>query len=376
MEKNTENIISNFFRNQCNEEQLETLLNFISKENNYDIFNEYVKINHLSNLLMNQFDKTSLLQEIEARIKKSKKRSIIKRYTQNTVIVAAVFFGIIGIIGIVNFLNYERLLIESENIVLTKSNGEKIIIDSKKIQAEKLEGLIIPKTNTLSYKKDTISKSFVKNTINVPYGKRFKLRLSDGTTVHLNSGSTFTFPISFIDGMDRVVHLSGEAFFDVAKDDLNLFKVYSTGSLAEVYGTKFNFRNYDEDNFSEIILTEGSLGVLNTINQSEIIIIKPGVKAKVDYVEGQIELSNVNTVLYTSWIDGRIIFRDESIYNMITKLERIYNVIIINNNDYLKEVFVNATFLTEEESIEDVLEYLGEIYEVDYQILNNKIIIN
>ena len=131
-----------------------------------------------------------------------------------------------------------------------------------------------------------------------------------------------------------------------------------------------------EDNFSEIILTEGSLGVLNTINQSEIIIIKPGVKAKVDYAEGQIELSNVNTVLYTSWIDGRIIFRDESIYNMITKLERIYNVIIINNNDYLKEVFVNATFLTEEESIEDVLEYLKEIYEIDYQIINDKIIIN
>ena len=373
MEKNIENIISKFFRNQCNEEQLETLLNFISKENNYNIFNEYVKINHISNFSMNQFDKASLLKEIESRIKKSKKRSIFKHYTQNTIIVAAVF---IGIIGIAKFLNYERLLIESQNIVLTKSNGEKIIIDSKKIESEKLEGLVTPKTNTLAYKKDTISKSFVKNTINVPYGKRFKLELSDGTTVHLNSGSTFTFPVSFIDGSDRVVHLSGEAFFDVAKDNLNLFKVYSTGSLAEVYGTKFNFRNYEEDNFSEIILTEGSLGVMNTIDQSEIIIIKPGDKAKVDYAEGQIELTKVNTVLYTSWIDGRIIFRDESIYNMLTKLERIYNVIIINNNKHLKEVFVNATFLTEEESVEDVLEYLGEIHEVDYQILNNKIIIN
>ena len=373
MEKNIENIISNFFRNQCNEEQLETLLNFISKESNYYIFNEYVKINHLSNLLMNQFDKASLLQEIEARIKKTKKRSIIKHYTQNIAIVAAVFLGIVGIASI---LNYERLLIESENIVLTKSNGEKIIIDSKKIEAENLEGLISTKSFTLSYQKDTISKSFVKNTINVPYGKRFKLKLSDGTTVHLNSGTTFTFPVSFIDGMDRVVHLSGEAFFEVAEDNLNSFKVHSTGSLAEVYGTKFNFRNYEEDNYSEIILTEGSLGVMNTIDQSEILIIKPGDKAKVDYAKGQIELTKVNTVLYTSWVNGRIIFRDESIQNMIPKLERIYNVIIINNNKYLKEVFVNATFLTEQESVEDVLEYLGEIYEVDYQILNNKIIIN
>ena len=373
MEKNIENIISIFFRNQCNEEQLETLLNFISNENNYNVFNEYIKINYLSNHLMNQFDKESLLQEIEGRIKKSKKRSIYKKNTQIVTIVAAVFLVMIGISKI---LNHERLLIESENIVLTKSNGEKIIIDSKKIEAEKLEGLVSPKTNILSYKKDTISKSFVKNTINVPYGKRFKLKLSDGTQVHLNSGSSFTFPVSFIDGMDRVVHLSGEAFFDVAKDNLNSFKVFSTGSLAEVYGTKFNFRNYEEDNSSEIILTEGSLGVMNTIDQSEIVIIKPGDKAKVDYAEGKIELTKVNTVLYTSWIDGRIIFRDESLYNILTKLERIYNVIIINNNHHLKEVYVNATFLTEEESVEDVLEYLGRIHEVDYQILNNKIIIN
>jgi hypothetical protein len=373
MEKNIENIISNFFRNQCDENQLEHLLNFISIENNYNIFNEYVKINHLSNLSMSQFDKASLLQEIEGRIKESKKRSLIKNYIKKSIIVAAVFMGIIGI---ATFLNNESLIIESENIVLTKSNGEKIIIDTQKIEVDKLEGLVSPKTNTLTYKKDTISKSFVENTIDVPYGKRFKLKLSDGTIVHLNSGSTFTFPVSFIEGMDRVVHLSGEAFFDVARDNLNLFKVYSTGSLAEVYGTKFNFRNYEEDNFSEIILTEGSLGVMNTTDQSEIVIIKPGDKAKVDYSEGHIKLTKVNTVLYTSWIDGRIIFRDESLFNMMRKLERIYNVIIIINNKYLKEVFANATFLTDEESIEDVLEYLKEIYEIDYQIINDKIIIN
>lgn len=380
MKKNIENIISNFFRNNISEEELEILLNFILKDKNYKLFDEYVQINFLSNLSMNQLDKTSLINELESRIKKSKKQATYKLLTKNLMRVAAVF---IGIIGVAYYLNYERILIESKNIILTTSSGEKIILDSEankrstnKTSLDKLEGLVNSETNALVYEKDVALKALIKNTIKVPYGKRFKLTLSDGTIVHLNSGSLFTYPVSFIEGMDREVHVSGEAFFDVHSDSLHPFKVYSTGSSAEVFGTKFNFKNYEEDNFSEIILTEGSLGVKNTLDNSEVVIIKPGDMAKVEYSRGKIELSKVNTVLYTSWIDGRIIFRNENINNMIIKLERIYDVIIINNNIELNKMFINATFLTEKETIQDVLDYLTEIHKIDYQIMNNKIIIN
>jgi len=380
MEKNIKNIILKFFRNNISEEELEILLNFILKDKNYKLFDEYVQINFLSNLSMNQLDKTSLINELESRIKKSKKQAAYKLLTKNLMRVAAVF---IGIIGVAYYLNYEKILIESKNIILTTSSGEKIILDSKKntkgrskISLEKLEGLVNSKTNALVYQKDAALQALIKNKIKVPYGKRFKLILSDGTTVHLNSGSLFTYPVSFIEGMDREVHVSGEAFFDVHSDSLHPFKVYSTGSSAVVFGTKFNFKNYEEDNFSEIILTEGSLGVKNTIDNTEVVIIKPGDMARVDYSLGKIELSKVNTVLYTSWVDGRIIFRNENINNMIIKLERIYDVIIINNNIELNKMFINATFLTEKETIQDVLDYLVKIYNIDYQIMNNKIIIN
>jgi hypothetical protein len=380
MSKNIENIISKFFRNSISNEELELLLNFILEDENYDLFNEYVQINYLSNLSMNQSDKTSLINEIESRIKKSKKQAAFRLLTKNLMRVAAVF---VGIIGVVYYLNYENILIESKSIILTTSSGEKIILDSEankrsktKISFEKLEGLVNSETNSLVYEEDVTLKKLVKNTIKVPYGKRFKLTLSDGTTVHLNSGSVLTYPVSFIEGTEREVHISGEAFFDVISDSLNSFKVHSIGSTAEVYGTKFNFKNYEEDNFSEIILTEGSLGVKNTLDDSKVIVIKPGDKARVNYSQGKIELSKVNTVLYTSWVNGRIIFRNENINNMITKLERIYDVIIINNNVELNKMFINATFLTEKESIDDVLEYLVRIYNVDYQIMNNKIIIN
>ena len=372
MDNYIENIILKFFNDDCSSIELEELLDFILIEENYAIFKDYVNINHFATMTLNKFDKSSLINELETRIKKEKRTTKIKSYKQ-FLLVAAMFICVFGLSYLADF---NKINADSKNIILTTSSGQKVILDADEIQLKKLDGIVETKSNTLVYNKDENLESFVKNTIDVPYGKRFKLNLSDGTLVYLNSGSSFTYPVSFIDGIDREVFLSGEAFFDVSSDSLNTFKVVSTGSYVEVYGTKFNFKDYKEDNFSEVILTEGSLGVKNTISNSETIVLRPGDKAKVNYAGEGVEIKEVNTMLYTSWIDGRIIFRDENINNMITKLERIYDVVIINNNDKLNNEYINATILTETESIENVLDYLEEIYNLKYKIINNKIIIN
>jgi hypothetical protein len=373
MDNYIENIILKFFNDDCSSIELEELLDFILIEENYAIFKDYVNINHFATMTLNKFDKSSLINELETRIKKEKRTNKIKSYKQSLLLVAAVFICVFGLSYLADF---NKIDTDSKNIILTTSSGQKVILDADEIRLKKLDGIVETKSNTLVYNKDENLETFVKNTIDVPYGKRFKLNLSDGTMVYLNSGSSFTYPVSFIDGIDREVFLSGEAFFDVSSDSLNTFKVVSTGSYVEVYGTKFNFKDYQEDNFSEVILTEGSLGVKNTISNSETIVLRPGDKAKVNYAGEGVEIKEVNTMLYTSWIDGRIIFRDENINNMITKLERIYDVVIINNNDKLNDEYINATILTETESIENVLDYLEEIYNLKYKIINNKIIIN
>ena len=373
MDNYIENIILKFFNDDCSSIELEELLDFILIEENYAIFKDYVNINHFATMTLNKFDKSSLINELETRIKKEKRTNKIKSYKQSLLLVAAVFICVFGLSYLADF---NKIDTDSKNIILTTSSGQKVILDTDEIQLKKLDGIVETKSNTLVYNKDENLETFVKNTIDVPYGKRFKLNLSDGTLVYLNSGSSLTYPVSFIDGIDREVFLSGEAFFDVSSDSLNTFKVVSTGSYVEVYGTKFNFKDYQEDNFSEVILTEGSLGVKNTISNSETIVLRPGDKAKVNYAGEGVEIKEVNTMLYTSWIDGRIIFRDENINNMITKLERIYDVVIINNNDKLNDEYINATILTETESIENVLDYLEEIYNLNYKIINNKIIIN
>ena len=373
MDNYIENIILKFFNDDCSSIELEELLDFILIEENYAIFKDYVNINHFATMTLNKFDKSSLINELETRIKKEKRTNKIKSYKQSLLLVAAVFICVFGLSYLADF---NKIDTDSKNIILTTSSGQKVILDANEIQLKKLDGIVETKSNTLVYNKDENLETFVKNTIDVPYGKRFKLNLSDGTLVYLNSGSSLTYPVSFIDGIDREVFLSGEAFFDVSSDSLSTFKVVSTGSYVEVYGTKFNFKDYQEDNFSEVILTEGSLGVKNTISNSETIVLRPGDKAKVNYAGEGVEIKEVNTMLYTSWIDGRIIFRDENINNMITKLERIYDVVIINNNDKLNDEYINATILTETESIENVLDYLEEIYNLNYKIINNKIIIN
>lgn len=260
------------------------------------------------------------------------------------------------------------------NIQIITEDGESTIVDKK----GKLVG--IQKGNVLNYNSvtsDLDSSKPIYNELTIPYGKTFKLVLSDGTTIHLNAGSSIKYPVKFIEGTQREVFLKGEAFFDVIKNANHPFVVNVNDLNVRVLGTKFNVSSYPEDRNINTVLVEGSVALHDKddiYNASTAFLLEPGCKGEWNPDSKETTMSKVDTNEYTSWLEGRMIFRNAPFKIIRKKLERKYNVSIKNNNKILEERTYNAVF--DIESIEQVLRTLNEIYSIEYTIDKNEIIIN
>jgi hypothetical protein len=280
-----------------------------------------------------------------------------------------------------NSLNTPKInpVINSDEITLQLENGEiQVISEGKKSQVTNANGQVIGNQNgnKIAYDTETSIEELVYNTLKIPNGKRFELQLSDGTIVHLNSGTTLKYPVKFIAGENRQVFLDGEAFFDVAKDKKHPFVVNADRLNVRVLGTHFNVSSYPEDDLADVVLVEGSVGMYNAseqFNADKNTILKPGYKGSFNKNNSRINTKEVNTDMYTSWMNGGLMFRDMSFNNICKKLERRYDVIIINKNNKLANEKFNASF--GDKPIEKVLTYFKDVYGFDYTTKNNVITI-
>ncbi|MGY5355871.1 FecR family protein [Wenyingzhuangia sp. IMCC45467] len=268
----------------------------------------------------------------------------------------------------------------SSDIALILENGEtKALNEYVNFTVIKNKGrAIVNQTgNQISYKNVTLAqKTSVYHKLCVPYGKTFNIVLSDGTKVHLNSGTVLKFPQQFIAGQKRTVFLEGEAYFEVAKDSLHPFIVNANNMDVTVLGTKFNVSTYHHPNEVHTVLVEGSVSLSNHKEPQKNTLLKPGYKATWNTETQNINIAKVNPQLYTSWMNGELVFNDVTFKQMIKKLERTYNINIVNNHGLLESKMFNARFSIKIESIEDVLSSIGELYPLTYEKEENKIIIN
>lgn len=271
-------------------------------------------------------------------------------------------------------------IINSSDITLQLENGEiQVISEGKKSQVADAEGHIVGNQNgnKIAYDTKTSIEKLVYNTLKIPNGKRFELELSDGTVVHLNSGTTLKYPVKFIAGENRQVYLDGEAFFDVAKDKKHPFIVNADKLNVRVLGTHFNVSSYPEDDMTDVVLVEGSVGMYTAnenFNAAKNTILKPGYKGSFNKNSSQIAAKEVNTDMYTCWINGGLAFRNISFINICKKLERRYDVNIVVKNQKLANEKFNARFA--DKSIEEVLSYFDDAYGFNYNRKNNTITIN
>lgn len=204
-------------------------------------------------------------------------------------------------------------------------------------------------------------------TISTPPGVKSRAQLPDGTKVWLNSETSLRYPSSFASN-ERNVKLTGEAYFEVAKDKCRPFRVDLGKIGIEVVGTTFNVIHYENEKQTEVILTSGKIKLLElngnkTHSATE---MDPGQKAIYRESDRNLSLQQVDTEKYTSWIDGRLIFRDDKMIEVIKKLNRWFNVKIEIADPEIAQYIYTATF--KDETIEQILYLIKRTSPIEYTI--------
>jgi transmembrane sensor len=166
------------------------------------------------------------------------------------------------------------------------------------------------------------------NQIIIPYGKRSGITLADGSHIWLNSGSQLSYPSEF-GSNSREVFLTGEAFFDISTDASRPFYVTTKDIRIRVLGTCFNVSSYTEDNFSQTVLLRGKVSVSQNKVFSKSLQLEPGERFTYDKSKNTFARDNVDIKLFSSWVDGFLIFENEPTTEIFKKLERYYNQQII-----------------------------------------------
>lgn len=384
--KESENLIIKYLSRTANITDLDKLNDWIASPENQSVFKTYVRTHFAIILAMEDPDQDKIRKLLLKKIRKERPGAFGHRFKSvlKYAAIAIVFLGL-GLLVQQDIFNRNRgqLVVPREDaITLQLENGDiEIIAEDSRSTVIKTNGRVVGRKvgRQLVYEDDKAISKLIYNTLSVPNGKRFNIRLSDGTLVHLNARSSMKYPVRFINDSIRQVSLTGEAYFDIVHDDQQPFVVKAHGVDVKAYGTQFNVTNYREDRNMEVVLVEGSVSLTESGKPEKVrkeFFLKPGFMGSFHKTEKDITSKKVNTRLYTSWMDGNLVFRNTLFENIVRKLERHYNVIIINNNQKLAGERFNATIETDRETIEQVFNYFNKVYDIEYRILENKIIID
>jgi transmembrane sensor len=213
----------------------------------------------------------------------------------------------------------------TDGAILTLSDGSKILLDSLNNGALKEDnGLkITKKGNQIIYDELKAKSEMVYNTMSTPRGRQFQLVLSDGSKVWLNAASSIRFPTVF-NGNERKVQVTGELYFEVAKNPSKPFKVVTNGTEIEVLGTHFNVDSYDD--VIKTTLLEGSVKV-KAGNRTGF--LKPGQQAQTS-TGADIRTSNtVDLEQVMAWKNGRFAFENVNLETIMNQISRWYDVDVV-----------------------------------------------
>ena len=259
--------------------------------------------------------------------------------------------------------------------VLTLGDGSTIVLDDAKNGALTQQGhtKVLKHNGKLTYDPaNTKNDEIVYNTISTPRGGQYQIELPDGSQVWLNAVSSLRFPIAFA-GKERRVEVTGEAYFEVAKNATMPFKVVivtpaGNGTEIEAIGTEFNIMAYNDEAAVKTTLLEGSV----KINQdSKPVLLKPGQQARLQDKSIKI-IDNIDTEEVVAWKNGYFQFTSANLQQVMRQIARWYDVDINYEGKVPERRFGGK--ISRDNNASEVLKVL-ELSKVKFRIEDKKIIV-
>lgn len=210
-----------------------------------------------------------------------------------------------------------------------------------------------------------IQSNFSDIVVEAPLGSKTKLTLPDGSTVWLNAGSKMVYSQGF--GVsDRRLAFQGEGYFEVEKNDEMPFLVQTHDVNVTVVGTKFNFRNYPEDEEAVVELLEGKVALENQLKEEAVRYLSPNEKMVLHKATGKMDITSAKVKEATLWTENILLFDEDLLPDIVRELERSYHVQIEIENEDLKQTRFYGQFNQLEQNIYDVLDMLSETGKLKY----------
>ena len=210
-----------------------------------------------------------------------------------------------------------------------------------------------------------IQSNFSDIVVEAPLGSKTKLTLPDGSTVWLNAGSKMVYSQGF--GVsDRRLAFQGEGYFEVEKNDEMPFLVQTHDVNVTVVGTKFNFRNYPEDEEAVVELLEGKVALENQLKEEAVRYLSPNEKMVLHKATGEMDITSAKVKEATLWTENILLFDEDLLPDIVRELERSYHVQIEIENEDLKQTRFYGQFNQLEQNIYEVLDMLSETGKLKY----------